>query len=125
MKMPDFKGLPNLERLDLEGCIGLVKLDPSIVFLPNLKFLNFRNCNNLVSVPNNLFGCSSLEILNLAGCSKLAECLDFEDVSILQVLAYYILLESALILLILVENRGLKRAKSPLQHKKVRKHKVP
>ncbi|KAF7840423.1 TMV resistance protein N [Senna tora] len=80
IQTPDFKRLPNLEKLNLEGCdIGLVVLDPSITFHKNLKSLNLRNCTSLVSVPNNLFGLTSLEILNLAGCSKFAECLDFDD----------------------------------------------
>lgn len=76
---PDFQWLPNLERLDFEGCIKLVQLHPSIARLQRLRFLNLRNCTSLQSLPNNLFGQSSLEILNLAGCSKFAECLDFDS----------------------------------------------
>ncbi|XP_028772876.1 disease resistance protein TAO1-like [Neltuma alba] len=77
MKMPDFGGVPNLERLELEGCTGLLQLHASIARIPKLKFLNLRNCINLVSIPNVLFGQGCLEILNLAGCSKFASCLRF------------------------------------------------
>lgn len=81
VKMPDFKGVPNLERLDLGGCSGLLQLHPSIAALPKLSFLNLKSCTSLISIPNSLFGLSSLEILNLAGCLELAECLDFDDLT--------------------------------------------
>ncbi|XP_054816995.1 disease resistance protein RUN1-like [Prosopis cineraria] len=77
IKSPDFGEVQNLERLDLEGCTGLLELDPSIAKLSKLKSLNLRNCVNLISIPNHLFALNSLEILNLAGCSKLAHCLNF------------------------------------------------
>ncbi|KAI9074232.1 hypothetical protein K1719_043797 [Acacia pycnantha] len=51
-KTPDFGGVPNLERLELEGCTGLLQLDSSISKLSNLKFLNLKKCINLVSIPN-------------------------------------------------------------------------
>ncbi|KAK4285168.1 hypothetical protein QN277_001903 [Acacia crassicarpa] len=80
-KTPDFGGVPNLERLELEGCTGLLQLDSSISKLSKLKFLNLRKCINLVSIPNSLFfHHNSLEVLNLAGCSKLACCLKFSPV---------------------------------------------
>ncbi|KAI9115420.1 hypothetical protein K1719_013739 [Acacia pycnantha] len=80
-KTPDFGGVPNLERLELEGCTGLLQLDSSISKLSNLKFLNLKKCINLVSIPNSLFSHhNSLEVLNLAGCSKLAYCLKFSPV---------------------------------------------
>ncbi|KAI9074243.1 hypothetical protein K1719_043808 [Acacia pycnantha] len=79
-KTPDFGGVPNLERLELEGCTGLLQLDPSIAHLSKLKFLNLRNCINLISIPNSMFSYNSLEVLNLAGCSKLAYCLKFSPV---------------------------------------------
>lgn len=78
-EMPDFSRIPNLERLDLEGCSGLLQLDQSISILPKLKVLNLKMCINLISIPNRLFELSSLKFLNLAGCSKLAECLDFDN----------------------------------------------
>jgi hypothetical protein len=69
--MPSFLEIPNLERLDLRGCIKLVQIDPSISILRRLSELNLENCTNLVSIPNNIFGLSSLEYLNLSGCQKL------------------------------------------------------
>ncbi|WJX44696.1 hypothetical protein P8452_31644 [Trifolium repens] len=71
IKMPSFLEIPNLERLDLRGCIKLVQIDPSISILRRLSELNLENCTNLVSIPNNIFGLSSLEYLNLSGCQKL------------------------------------------------------
>jgi hypothetical protein len=71
IKMPSFLDIPNLERLDLEGCIKLMQIDPSIGILRRLSDLNLKNCTNLVSIPNNIFGLSSLEYLNLSGCQKL------------------------------------------------------
>ncbi|KAF7822884.1 TMV resistance protein N-like [Senna tora] len=75
----DISMMPNLERLNLEGCTNLRQLHPSIATLSKLKFLNLKNCTNLVSIPNKLFGSSSLGFLNLAGCSRLGECLDFDS----------------------------------------------
>ncbi|KAI9081611.1 hypothetical protein K1719_036497 [Acacia pycnantha] len=77
IKLPTFKGLLFLERLELEGCTKISQLDPSISFVSSLKFLNLRNCSNLVSIPNDLFSRPSLEMLNLACCSKLAYCLTY------------------------------------------------
>ncbi|GAU22785.1 hypothetical protein TSUD_142240 [Trifolium subterraneum] len=69
--MPDFGDIPNLEVLDLEGCIKLVQIDPSIGVLKKLYFLNLEDCKNLVNIPNNIFGLTSLKYLNLSGCPKL------------------------------------------------------
>ncbi|CAJ2634064.1 unnamed protein product [Trifolium pratense] len=66
--MPSFLEIPNLEYLDLEGCIKLVQIDPSIGTLRRLSELNLKNCTNLVSIPNKIFGLSSLKSLNLSGC---------------------------------------------------------
>ena len=71
IKLPDFSEAPNLERLNLKGCVKLVQVDPSIGLLKNFAFLSLKNCKNLVSLPNSIFGLSSLEHLNLSGCSKL------------------------------------------------------
>jgi Leucine-rich repeat (LRR) protein len=69
--MPSFSEIPNLEYLDLEGCIKLVQIDPSIGVLKRLSELNLQDCENLVSIPMNIFGLSSLKYLNLSGCPKL------------------------------------------------------
>jgi Leucine-rich repeat (LRR) protein len=71
VKILDFAGFPNLEWLDLEGCVKLVELDPSIGLLRKLVYLNVKDCENLVSIPNSVFGLSSLKDLNMCGCSKL------------------------------------------------------
>ncbi|KAL7217207.1 hypothetical protein ACSBR1_029008 [Camellia fascicularis] len=69
-KCPDFTRIPNLERLILEGCTGLVNLDPSIEILKSLIFLNLKDCKNLMSLPGGI-QLESLEVLNVSGCSKL------------------------------------------------------
>ncbi|CAJ2630903.1 unnamed protein product [Trifolium pratense] len=69
--MPNFSMIPNLEWLDLEGCIKLVQIDPSIGILRRLFKLNLKNCKNLISIPNNIIGLSSLKHLNISGCPKL------------------------------------------------------
>jgi len=71
VKILDFAGFPNLEWLDLEGCVKLVELDPSIGLLRKLVYLNVKDCESLVSIPNSIFGLSSLKDLNMCGCSKL------------------------------------------------------
>ncbi|CAL5405352.1 unnamed protein product [Camellia sinensis] len=69
-KCPDFTRIPNLERLILEGCTGLVNLDPSIEILKSLIFLNLKDCKNLTSLPSGI-RLESLEVLDVSGCSKL------------------------------------------------------
>jgi len=69
--MPEFGEIPNLEQLNLEGCVQLVQIDPSIGILRNLVSLNLKDCKNLRSMPSDIFGLSSLEDLKLSGCSKL------------------------------------------------------
>ncbi|MED6156727.1 hypothetical protein PIB30_017101 [Stylosanthes scabra] len=71
VKLPDLSQAPNLLYLDLEGCVKLAHLDPSIGSLEKLCFLNLENCENLVSIPNSIFDLNSLHHLNLSGCSKL------------------------------------------------------
>ncbi|AES75153.1 disease resistance protein (TIR-NBS-LRR class) [Medicago truncatula] len=71
VKILDFGGFPNLEWLDLEGCVKLVELDPSLGLLRKLVYLNVKDCGNLIRIPNNIFGLSSLKDLNMCGCSKL------------------------------------------------------
>ncbi|XP_027910317.1 disease resistance protein RPP4-like isoform X1 [Vigna unguiculata] len=69
--VPDLSEVPRLESLDLEGCIQLVEIHPSIGILRELRCLNLKNCKNLVLNLNMLFGISSLSGLYLSGCSKL------------------------------------------------------
>ncbi|EOY25752.1 Disease resistance protein, putative [Theobroma cacao] len=68
--LPDFTMIENLESLNLEGCISLVDVHPSISILPKLKLLNLRNCTSLrsLSINNEM---ESLETLILSGCKNL------------------------------------------------------
>ncbi|RDX73276.1 TMV resistance protein N, partial [Mucuna pruriens] len=70
LKVPDFRGVPNLEWIILEGCTKLAWIHPSVGLLRKLAFLNLRNCKTLVSLPSNIFGLSSLEYLDISGCPK-------------------------------------------------------
>jgi len=69
--MPDVREALKLEKIELEGCIKLRKINPSIGLLRKLVSLNLGNCKNLVSLPNTILDLNSLEFLNLSGCSKL------------------------------------------------------
>ncbi|CAL5407419.1 unnamed protein product [Camellia sinensis] len=70
-KSPDFTGVPNLERLILEGCTSLVNLHPSFGILRMLIYLNLRDCKSLKSLPDNICQLKNLRTLILSGCSKL------------------------------------------------------
>ncbi|XP_040935111.1 TMV resistance protein N [Gossypium hirsutum] len=69
VKTPDFRMVPNLESLVLEGT-GIADFHPSIRFLRRLKLLNLRNCKSLRSFPSKI-GKESLETLILSGCSNI------------------------------------------------------
>ncbi|GMP67563.1 hypothetical protein CsSME_00027502 [Camellia sinensis var. sinensis] len=70
-KSPNFAGVPNLERLILEGCTGLVNLHPSVGVLKRLICLNLKDCKSLKSLPDNICQLKDLGNLDLSGCSKL------------------------------------------------------
>ncbi|CAL2275726.1 unnamed protein product [Prunus armeniaca] len=87
---PNFKGMPNLEVLILEGCTRLFEVDPSIQVLERLTLLNLKDCKNLAHLPSSVGCLKSLKVLNLFGCSRLTilpeelgyiECLEELDVS--------------------------------------------
>nr|AFP55569.1 TIR-NBS-LRR [Rosa rugosa] len=69
-RTPDFTGIPNLEKLVLEGCTNLVKIHPSITLLKRLKIWNFRNCKSIKSLPSEV-NMEFLETFDVSGCSKL------------------------------------------------------
>ncbi|KAL5843250.1 hypothetical protein ACOSQ4_009208 [Xanthoceras sorbifolium] len=73
IETPDFKGVPNLEKLDLEDCSRLCKVHETVGSLERLTILNLKGCKNLKSFPSKVSGLKSLKILNLHGCSKLDE----------------------------------------------------
>ncbi|GJW24193.1 NB-ARC domains-containing protein [Tanacetum coccineum] len=64
---PDFSEITNLEVLDLEGCVNMVTLHPSIGMLKNLVVLNMRDCRRARSFPSKM-EMNSLQVLNLSGC---------------------------------------------------------
>ncbi|GKB16064.1 NB-ARC domains-containing protein [Tanacetum coccineum] len=49
---PDFSEITNLEELDLEGCVNLVTVHPSIGMLKRLVVLNMRDCRWATSCLN-------------------------------------------------------------------------
>ncbi|QCD87436.1 hypothetical protein DEO72_LG3g1972 [Vigna unguiculata] len=69
--VPDLSEVQRLTFLDLEGCIKIVGIHPSIGILRELHYLNLKNCKNLVLNLNILFALSSLRTLILSGCLKL------------------------------------------------------
>ncbi|XP_052298623.1 disease resistance-like protein DSC1 isoform X2 [Citrus sinensis] len=89
IRTPDFTGVPNLERLNLEGCTRLLEVHQFVGTLKRLILLNLKDCRNLVSFPKNVCLMKSLKILCLYGCLKLeklpqdlgeVECLEELDV---------------------------------------------
>ncbi|KAM5584015.1 hypothetical protein ABKV19_003737 [Rosa sericea] len=70
IETPDFTGVPNLERLILEGCTKLSKVHPSINNLKRLRLLNMKNCISLHITSWDIC-LQSLEIFNLSGCARL------------------------------------------------------
>ncbi|KAM7478657.1 hypothetical protein LguiA_026870 [Lonicera macranthoides] len=70
VKTPNFRGLPNLEKLILEGCVSLVEVCDTIGNLERLALLNLENCKNLRKFPN-IGMLNPLETLVLDGCSNI------------------------------------------------------
>ncbi|XP_024198721.1 disease resistance protein RUN1-like [Rosa chinensis] len=68
----DFSTVPNLERLNFEGCKRLSEVHPTIGDLKHLVLLNMKNCESLESLINSI-SLASLETFILSGCSKLKE----------------------------------------------------
>lgn len=75
---PDFSRVPNLERLILEGCKKLSKVDPAIGELKQLVSLNLKGCESLKSL-SQVLNLISLETLILSGCTKLIKCPDIVE----------------------------------------------
>ncbi|XVF65340.1 hypothetical protein PTKIN_Ptkin09bG0240200 [Pterospermum kingtungense] len=68
---PNFAKLSSLERLELEGCTGLVEVDQSIGHLERLELLNLAKCNNIRELPGSICNLRSLATMNLNCCSKI------------------------------------------------------
>ncbi|XP_034677445.1 disease resistance protein RPV1-like [Vitis riparia] len=78
--IPNFSRMPNLERLVLEDCRSLVKVDPSIGNLNKVSLMNLKDCKRLNSLPKSICKFKFLETLILAGCSRLEKLLgDWEE----------------------------------------------
>uniref|UniRef100_A0A6N2MNS9 TIR domain-containing protein n=1 Tax=Salix viminalis TaxID=40686 RepID=A0A6N2MNS9_SALVM len=77
VKMPDFQGLPSLERLILVECTSLVKVHKSIGNLKSLVLLNLELCYSLKTLPESMGSLKSLQTLNvtnsLGGLESLIE----------------------------------------------------
>ncbi|KAM7478661.1 hypothetical protein LguiA_026874 [Lonicera macranthoides] len=78
IKTPNFRGLPNLERLILKGCVSLVEVSDTIGNLEKLALLNLENCKSLKKFPN-IGTLNPLETLVLDGCSSIIESLKVCD----------------------------------------------
>lgn len=73
IKTPNFTGIPNLERLILQGCRRLSEVHSSIGHHNKLIYVNLMDCESLTSLPSRISGLNLLEELHLSGCSKLKE----------------------------------------------------
>ncbi|CAL8176243.1 unnamed protein product [Prunus armeniaca] len=69
-KTPNFSGVPNLEKLNLNYCTSLVELHPSVGFLHKLVKLSLTGCRSLTLFPR-IVNLKSLLKLNLEGCISL------------------------------------------------------
>jgi Leucine-rich repeat (LRR) protein len=68
-RLPDFSGVPNLEKLILKGCESLTEVHPSLVHHKKVVLVNLQDCNSLKSLPGKL-EMSSLKKLILSGCCE-------------------------------------------------------
>ncbi|KAF3439599.1 hypothetical protein FNV43_RR17877 [Rhamnella rubrinervis] len=67
----DFTVVPNLETLNLQHCVKLRKIHPSIGRLKKLISLNLDGCTSLEELPVEINGLASLRTLTLVGCFNL------------------------------------------------------
>ncbi|KAK2974926.1 hypothetical protein RJ640_001897 [Escallonia rubra] len=70
IQTPDFRDIPNLQKLVLEQCTSLKQVDQSIAFHDKLVLLNLGGCTNLRRLPDNI-QLVSLEKLVLSDCKRL------------------------------------------------------
>ena len=70
--MPNFSSMPNLERLNIEGCTSLRKLHSSIGAFPEMKFLKelLLNRIGIKELPSSIGYLTSLDILYVSWCLK-------------------------------------------------------
>ncbi|CAN1130450.1 Disease resistance-like protein DSC1 [Linum perenne] len=67
---PNLASARNLQCLNLEGCMSLVRVPSSIKFLKELVDLTMENCKTVRIMPS-CIDLLTLKKLNLSGCSKL------------------------------------------------------
>ncbi|KAK2975695.1 hypothetical protein RJ640_014489 [Escallonia rubra] len=67
----NFSRLPNLEKLILKGCVGLLEVCESIGFLKELDLLDLEDCTSLKKLPRNIGLLNVLRELYISGCSNL------------------------------------------------------
>ncbi|KAF7815249.1 TMV resistance protein N-like [Senna tora] len=77
-KLPNFDGIPYLERLVLEGCKSLVEIHQSLGQLKKLVIVNLKHCTSLKAIPRKL-EMNSLETFILSGCSKIRRLPEFGE----------------------------------------------
>ncbi|KAJ8747900.1 hypothetical protein K2173_012790 [Erythroxylum novogranatense] len=70
-KITDFRSIPNVKKLTLEGCVRLSEIDESIGYLDKLVLLNLNSCRNLTGLPSGICDLKSLKVLKMEGCSNL------------------------------------------------------
>ncbi|KAK4725930.1 hypothetical protein R3W88_030847 [Solanum pinnatisectum] len=71
-KTPNFGDKPNLETLNLHGCVNLEEVHPSLGYCRMLTYVNLNKCVKLKKLPK--FVCmESLETLDLCECTSLEE----------------------------------------------------
>ncbi|CAM8889454.1 unnamed protein product [Rhodiola kirilowii] len=70
-KILDFSGVPNLEKLILQGCTNLVTILPSIGDLKKLTVLNLKDCRSLCNLPCSVADVKTLRVLSISGCTML------------------------------------------------------
>ncbi|XP_049379045.1 TMV resistance protein N-like [Solanum stenotomum] len=68
-RTPDFKGMPNLEYLNLGQCTSLEEVHPSLKYCKKLIELNLSHCESLERFP--YVNVESLESLKLENCYSL------------------------------------------------------
>ncbi|PWA61310.1 Leucine-rich repeat-containing protein [Artemisia annua] len=68
---PDFSEITNLEELDLEGCVNLVNVHPSIGMLKTLVVLNLAGCLKVEQHPSFVSSLINLESLSFSGQGRI------------------------------------------------------
>ncbi|MED6161928.1 hypothetical protein PIB30_065496 [Stylosanthes scabra] len=77
-QMPDISGVPNLKRLNLEGCRKLKYIHPSFADHKSLVELNLKGCESLETLADKM-EMSSLKKLNLCKCTSLRRVPEFGE----------------------------------------------